>query len=69
MLKKSTIGVYALACFALLTALAHDARAQEVSLRNNLAYDATGTPNLSVEVQVGDHVSVGLVSWPGTMTI
>ena len=68
MLKKSTIGVYALACFALLTALAHNARAQEVSLRNNLAYDATGTPNLSVEVQVGDHVSVGVTggfkSWP-----
>lgn len=42
--------------------------AQEVSLRNNLLYDATGTANLSVEVQVGDHVSVGATggfkSWP-----
>ena len=41
---------------------------QEVSIRNNLLYDATGTPNLGVEVQVGDHVSVGVngsfKSWP-----
>ena len=41
---------------------------QEVSLRTNLLYDATGTPNLGVEVQVGDHVSVGVngsfKSWP-----
>lgn len=42
--------------------------AQEISIRNNLAYDATGTPNLSLEFQVGDHVSVGVnggfKSWP-----
>jgi hypothetical protein len=41
---------------------------QEVSIRNNLLYDATGTPNLGVEFQVGDHVSVGVnggfKSWP-----
>jgi len=41
---------------------------QEVSIRNNLLYDATGTPNLGVEVQVGDHVSVGvnggIKTWP-----
>ena len=42
--------------------------AQEISIRNNLAYDATGTPNLGLEFQVGDHVSVGVnggfKSWP-----
>ena len=41
---------------------------QEVSIRNNLLYDATGTPNLGLEFQVGDHVSVGVngsfKSWP-----
>ena len=45
---------------------------QEVSIRNNLLYDATGTPNLGVEVQVGDHVSVGVngsfKSWPRFLT-
>ena len=41
---------------------------QEISIRNNLLYDATGTPNLGLEVQVGDHVSVGvnggIKTWP-----
>ena len=44
------------------------AAAQEVSVRNNLIYDATGTVNAGVEFQVGDHFSVGLnggfKSWP-----
>ncbi|MBP3256763.1 MAG: DUF3575 domain-containing protein [Bacteroidales bacterium] len=44
------------------------AAAQEVSVRNNLIYDATGTVNAGVEFQVGDHFSVGVnggfKSWP-----
>ena len=44
------------------------AAAQEVSVRNNLLYDATGTVNAGVEFQVGDHFSVGVnggfKSWP-----
>ncbi|MBQ9702905.1 MAG: DUF3575 domain-containing protein [Bacteroidales bacterium] len=44
------------------------AAAQEVSVRNNLLYDASGTVNAGVEFQVGDHFSVGVnggfKSWP-----
>lgn len=68
MIKTKTIGALALVCVTLLCQAGLEAAAQEVSLRNNLAYDATGTPNLSLEVQVGDHVSVGVSgsfkSWP-----
>ena len=60
--------VSSLAITGLCVLLSHGAAAQEVSLRNNIAYDATGTPNLAVEVQVGDHVSLGVnggfKSWP-----
>lgn len=41
---------------------------QDVSIRNNLLYDATGTPNLGLEFQLGDHFSLGVnggfKSWP-----
>ena len=29
------------------------------AIRNNVAYDATGTPNLGIEIPLGDHVSLG----------
>ena len=67
-------------CFVsglLLTLLPFRAAGQEVSIRNNLLYDATGTVNAGLEFQVGDHFSVGVnggfkswpVSWPGTTTM
>lgn len=44
------------------------AAAQEISVRNNLLYDASGTVNAGLEFQVGDHFSVGVnggfKSWP-----
>lgn len=43
-------------------------RAQDLSIRNNLLYDASGTPNLGVEYPLGKHFSiggnVGFKSWP-----
>ena len=58
-------------CFVsglLLTLLPFRAAGQEVSIRNNLLYDATGTVNAGLEFQVGDHFSVGVnggfKSWP-----
>lgn len=30
------------------------------SIRNNIAWDATGTPNLSLELALGQHASIGL---------
>ena len=57
-----------LAFAGLFSLLSQVAAGQEVSIRNNLAYDATGTLNAAVEVQVGPHVSVGVnggfKSWP-----
>lgn len=58
-------------CFVsglLLTLLPFRAAGQEMSIRNNLLYDATGTVNVGLEFQVGDHFSVGVnggfKSWP-----
>jgi len=59
---------FCLASTGLLILSPQVAAGQDVSLRNNLLYDATGTLNAAVEVQVGDHISVGLnggfKSWP-----
>lgn len=68
-MRKSLKTIIAgLASTWLLCLLSGTATGQEVSIRNNLAYDLTGTANLGVEVQVGDHVSVGVnggfKSWP-----
>lgn len=64
-LKNFTLSLVGFCCLCLT---ATKVAGQEVSIRNNLLYDATGTPNLGVEVQVGDHVSVGVngsfKSWP-----
>lgn len=63
--KNWMLGLALAGLFALLS---HVAAGQDVSIRNNLAYDATGTLNAAVEVQVGPHVSVGVnggfKSWP-----
>ena len=60
--------VYCLAFAGLLALSSQVAAGQDVSIRNNLAYDAIGTLNAAVEFQVGDHVSVGVnggfKSWP-----
>ena len=68
MTKLINIGALSVSCLMLLCLPSQKAAAQEVSIRNNLAYDATGTPNLTLEFQVGDHVSVGVgggfKSWP-----
>lgn len=44
------------------------ASAQDLSIRNNLLYDASGTPNLGVEYPLGKHISIGanfgFKSWP-----
>ena len=57
-----------LAFAGLAVLLPQRAAGQDVSLRNNLAYDATGTLNAGVEVQVGNHLSLGVnggfKSWP-----
>lgn len=57
-----------LATTGLFVLLPQVAAGQDVSLRNNLLYDATGTLNAAVEVQVGDHLSLGVnggfKSWP-----
>ena len=64
-LKNFTLSLLGFCSLALSTI---DVAGQEVSFRNNLLYDATGTANLGVEIQVGDHVSVGVSggfkSWP-----
>ena len=43
-------------------------KAQNVSVRTNLAWDAVAEPNLGLEIQAGDHWSVGadagLKAWP-----
>ena len=43
-------------------------RPAAVSVRTNLAWDAVAEPNLAVDVQVGDHVSLGVAGglkpWP-----
>jgi outer membrane protein OmpA-like peptidoglycan-associated protein len=43
-------------------------KAQEVSIRTNLAWDAVSEPNLGLELQTGEHWSVGvdagLKAWP-----
>ena len=63
-----TIGALSLAFLMLAWSPCQKAAAQEVSVRNNLIYDATGTVNAGVEFQVGDHFSVGVnggfKSWP-----
>ena len=64
-LKNWVIG---LAFAGLLVLLPQRATGQDVSIRNNLAHDAIGTLNAAVEVQVSDHMSVGVAggfkSWP-----
>lgn len=54
--------------FVLLGFLPQAAIAQRVSVRNNILSDAIGTPNLALEIRVGEHVSFGvngsLKSWP-----
>ena len=60
--------VLSLLGIVLLGLLPQGAAAQRVSVRNNILTDATGTPNLSLEIRVGEHVSLGvngsLKSWP-----
>ena len=60
--------LYGLALFGLLFLLPQPVTGQDVSVRTNLLYDATASLNAAVEVQVGNHVSVGLdggfKSWP-----
>ena len=55
-------------CLALLCGLSQKMAAQDVSVRTNLAYAATATPNLAAEVQVGEHVTLGVAGglkpWP-----
>ena len=68
MSNRRTIGALSLALSVLAICPCRSAFAQEVSVRNNLIYDATGTVNAGVEFQVGDHFSVGVnggfKSWP-----
>lgn len=68
MTNRKTIGALSLAFLMLAWSPCQKAAAQEVSVRNNLIYDATGTVNAGVEFQVGDHFSVGVnggfKSWP-----
>lgn len=57
-----------IALFCLLLTDAIPVSAQHVSLRNNLLYDATLTPNLGIDIQTSDHWSWGLLAgfrpWP-----
>ena len=68
MTNRKTIGALSLAFLMLAWSPCQKAAAQEVSVRNNLLYDASGTVNAGVEFQVGDHFSVGVnggfKSWP-----
>lgn len=52
---------------ALMTLMVIAASAQKVSLKNNLLYDLTTTPNLGAELMTGDHNSLqlfyGLNTW------
>ena len=60
--------VYGLALSGLFSLLPQMAAGQDLSIRNNLLYDASGTVNAGLEFQVGDHFSVGVnggyKSWP-----
>lgn len=46
-----------LLCLLVVMAVSVGAQAQSVSLKNNLLYDATLTPNVGVEVKSGSHTS------------
>ena len=43
-------------------------RAQGISVRNNLLWDLTGSPNLGIEIPLSEHWSIGangeLKTWP-----
>ena len=47
-------------CGLFLCGLPQKAASQNVSIRTNLLYDATATPNLAMEFQLGEHFSLGL---------
>ena len=63
---KQRVALLAVLLFSVL--FSETAGAQKVAVRNNLLYDLTLTPNLGVDVKMGDQwsggLSVGFNPWP-----
>ena len=59
---------YRKSLFVLLLFITNSVSAQQVTLSNNLLYDATLTPNLRLGVRLSPHWSLGLTAgyrpWP-----
>ena len=68
MVKCMRTIAFCFVCGLLLTLMPFRASGQDISIRNNLLYDASGTVNAGLEFQVGEHFSVGVnggfKSWP-----
>lgn len=68
MVKCMRTIAFCFVCGLLLTLMPFRSSGQDISIRNNLLYDASGTVNAGLEFQVGEHFSVGVnggfKSWP-----
>ncbi len=66
--KDRLLKLWLLCSFTLSVLVPGRVKAQNVSVRTNLAWDAVAEPNLGLEIQAGDHWSVGadagLKAWP-----
>lgn len=65
---KTTKWVYSITLALFLTIIAIPAKAQQMTISNNLLYDATLTPNLRLGVSLSEHWTAGLTAgyrpWP-----
>lgn len=66
--RNRILKLWLLCAFTLSVLVPGRVKAQNVSVRTNLAWDAVAEPNLGLEIQAGDHWSVGadagLKAWP-----
>lgn len=66
--RNRILKLWLLCSFTLSVLVPGRVKAQNVSVRTNLAWDAVAEPNLGLEIQAGDHWSVGadagLKAWP-----
>ena len=66
--RDRILKLWLLCSFTLSVLVPGRVKAQNVSVRTNLAWDAVAEPNLGLEIQAGDHWSVGadagLKAWP-----
>ena len=66
--RDRILKLWLLCSFTLSVLVPGRVKAQNISVRTNLAWDAVAEPNLGLEIQAGDHWSVGadagLKAWP-----